>query len=209
MIGFDLGIVQQFVGINIMMYYGTSILMKVGFGHQAPLIANISNGLTSFITTIAGMKMMYTVERRKMLLVGIIGTGSSMFLLTLAITFLSQNVILPYFVILLTMSFLAFFQSCISPTTWVLLSEICPQSLRGLAFPPFVSGWRTSRLALSFRSWSITGVESGHLPSSLPVMYCPGSLLLRRFQKRRGIRWNRSRWNYVRVLITATIITPQ
>ena len=132
MIGFDLGIVQQFVGINIMMYYGTSILMKVGFGHQAPLIANISNGLTSFITTIAGMKMMYTVERRKMLLIGIIGTGSSMFLLTLAITFLSQNVILPYFVILLTMSFLALFQSCISPTTWVLLSEIFPQSLRGL-----------------------------------------------------------------------------
>ncbi len=132
MIGFGLGIVQQFVGINIMMYYGTSILMKVGFGHQAPLIANIGNGLTSFITTIAWMKMMYTVERRKMLLVGIIGTGSSMFLLTLAITFLNQNVILPYVVILLTMSFLAFFQSCISPTTWVLMSEIFPQSLRGL-----------------------------------------------------------------------------
>ncbi len=98
----DLGIVQQFVSINIMMYYRTSILVKLALYPQAALIANIGNGLTSFIATIAGMKMMYTVERRKMLLVGIIGTGSSMFLLTLAITFLSQNVILPYVVILLT-----------------------------------------------------------------------------------------------------------
>lgn len=132
LIGIGLGILQQFVGINIMMYYGTSILMKVGFGHRAALIANIGNGLTSFIATAVGMQLMYTVNRRRMLLTGIIGTGSSMAMLTLAIIWLKGTIVLPYVVISMTMCFLAFFQSCVSPTTWVLLSEIFPQSLRGL-----------------------------------------------------------------------------
>lgn len=132
MIGIGLGIMQQFIGINIMMYYGTSILMKVGFGHNAALVANIGNGITSFIATAVGMQLMYTVDRRKMLITGIIGTASSMTLLTLTFIFLRQARLMPYVVILLTMSFLAFFQSCVSPTTWVLLSEIFPQKMRGL-----------------------------------------------------------------------------
>ncbi|UUF81101.1 MFS transporter (plasmid) [Xanthomonas oryzae pv. oryzae] len=106
--------------------------MKVGFGHQAALIANIGNGLTSFIATAVGMQMMYTVDRRKMLLTGITGTAGSMTLITMAILLMSNSPLLPYIVICSTMAFLAFFQSCVSPTTWVLLSEIFPQSLRGL-----------------------------------------------------------------------------
>ena len=132
LIGVGLGMVQQFVGINIMMYYGTSILMKVGFGHQAALIANIGNGLTSFVATAVGMHLMATVDRRKMLLTGICGTLASMFVITLGIALLAKSPLLPYIVICSTMSFLAFFQSSISPTTWTLLSEIYPQSLRGL-----------------------------------------------------------------------------
>lgn len=132
LLGAGLGIIQQFVGINIMMYYGTSILMKVGFGHRAALIANVGNGLTSFIATAVGMCLMYTVARRKMLLVGIAGTGCSLLAITLGILFLGHTRVLPIIVIGSTMSFLAFFQSCVSPTTWVLLSEIFPQQLRGL-----------------------------------------------------------------------------
>ena len=40
---------------------------------------------------------------------------------------------MPYTVILLTMTFLGFFQGCISPIVWLLLSEIFPQELRGMA----------------------------------------------------------------------------
>lgn len=132
MIGIGLGLMQQFVGINIMMYYGTSILMKVGLGHNTALIANIGNGLASFLAAAVGMQLMYTVDRRKMLITGIIGTASSMTVLTLAIIFFSRSRFLPIIVIAATMTFLAFFQSCVSPTTWVLLSEIYPQRLRGL-----------------------------------------------------------------------------
>lgn len=132
LIGVGLGIMQQFAGINIMMYYGTTILMKVGFGHSAALVANIGNGVTSFIATIVGMRMMYTVDRRKMLLTGLSGTTAVMICITLSLALFQHSPALPYIIICALMCFLAFFQSCVSPTTWVLLSEIFPQNMRGL-----------------------------------------------------------------------------
>ncbi|GAJ26955.1 major myo-inositol transporter IolT [Liquorilactobacillus sucicola DSM 21376 = JCM 15457] len=132
LIGVGIGIVQQIIGINIMMYYGTTILMKSGFGHQSALIANIFNGLVSAVATYVGMHLMNRVNRRKMLLTGITGTGLSLMTIALVSTFLSQSPLLPYLVILTTMIFLGFFQGCVSPTTWLLMSEIFPQNLRGL-----------------------------------------------------------------------------
>lgn len=132
LIGIGLGVMQQIIGINIMMYYGTTILMKAGFGHSAALIANISNGLVSVVATYIGMRMMNRVNRRRMLLTGITGTSISLVLIAIVSATLSHSSLLPFFVILLTMSFLGFFQGCISPTTWLLLSEIFPQNLRGL-----------------------------------------------------------------------------
>ncbi|KRM96019.1 sugar transport protein [Liquorilactobacillus aquaticus DSM 21051] len=132
LIGVGIGIMQQIIGINIMMYYGTTILMKSGFGHQSALVANIFNGLVSAVATYVGMHLMNKINRRKMLLTGITGTGLSLMAIALVSAFLANSALLPYFVILTTMIFLGFFQGCISPTTWLLMSEIFPQNLRGL-----------------------------------------------------------------------------
>lgn len=132
LIGIGIGVMQQFIGINIMMYYGTTILMNAGFGHQAALIANIGNGLTSVIATLIGMRLMIRHGRRKILLTGIVGTTLSLLLCCLATAF-EGHALLPYFVISSTMLFLFFFQGCISPIVWLLLSEIFPQSVRGMA----------------------------------------------------------------------------
>jgi major inositol transporter-like SP family MFS transporter len=132
LIGTGIGIMQQIIGINIMMYYGTTILMKSGFGHSAALIANIFNGVVSVLATYTGMRLMNRVNRRKMLLTGITGTGLSLVVIAWISRALVQSPLLPYLVILTTMVFLGFFQGCISPTTWLLMSEIFPQKLRGL-----------------------------------------------------------------------------
>lgn len=132
LIATGIGIIQQIIGINIMMYYGTNILMKSGFGHQAALIANIGNGLVSTLFTYVGMKLMNKVNRRKMILTGITGTTISLFIISIVSKFLVDSSLLPYLVIITTMVFLGFFQGCISPITWLLMSEIFPQNIRGL-----------------------------------------------------------------------------
>jgi major inositol transporter-like SP family MFS transporter len=78
------------------------------------------------------MRLMNRVNRRKMLLTGITGTGISLVAIAWISHALVQSPLLPYLVILTTMIFLGFFQGCISPTTWLLMSEIFPQKLRGL-----------------------------------------------------------------------------
>ncbi|AKP68465.1 sugar porter family MFS transporter [Companilactobacillus ginsenosidimutans] len=132
LIGIGLGVMQQFIGINIMMYYGTTILQQSGFSHNAALIANIFNGIVSTVATIIGMSFMNRVNRRKMLMTGIIGTTISLALISIVSATLSNSSFLPIAVILCTMLFLGFFQGFISPLVWLLLSEIFPQNLRGL-----------------------------------------------------------------------------
>ncbi|KRK41029.1 sugar porter family MFS transporter [Loigolactobacillus bifermentans] len=132
LIGIGLGVMQQVIGINIMMYYGTTILTAAGFAHNAALIANIFNGIVSVVATLVGMSLMNRVNRRKMLTVGIIGTTFSLLLIVVISATLNTSPLLPFFVIFSTMLFLGFFQGCISPLVWLLLSEIFPQNLRGL-----------------------------------------------------------------------------
>ncbi len=110
LIGIGLGIMQQIVGINVMMYYGTTILQTTGFGQNAALIANILNGVTSVVATIVTMHLMGKYKRRPMLLTGIMGTLFSLIGITLTSHFLAGSPMLPYFTILLTVIYLAFFQ---------------------------------------------------------------------------------------------------
>lgn len=132
LIGIGLGIMQQIVGINVMMYYGTTILQTTGFGQNAALIANILNGVTSVVATIVTMHLMGKYKRRPMLLTGIMGTLFSLIGITLTSHFLAGSPMLPYFTILLTVIYLAFFQGALGPLTWLLLSEIYPARIRGL-----------------------------------------------------------------------------
>lgn len=132
LLGVGLGIMQQIAGINIMMYYGTTILETAGFGRNAALTANIANGAISVIATIVAMSIMNKVKRRTMLLTGLGGTTATMLLMSLATSFLANSPMLPYVTVFLTVIFLAFFQGAIGPLTWLLLSEIFPVRLRGM-----------------------------------------------------------------------------
>ncbi|WP_415594191.1 sugar porter family MFS transporter [Liquorilactobacillus ghanensis] len=132
LLGIGLGVIQQLIGINVIMYYGTTILIASGFAHQAALIANISNGVISVIASLTGMHLMTCWPRRKMLLLGIKMTTISLGVIDLSALFFNRLTIFPYIVILLVLVFLFFFQSMVSPTTWVIIAEIFPQKLRGL-----------------------------------------------------------------------------
>jgi len=132
LIGIGVAIVNQITGINSIMYYGTQILMESGFGTQAALIANISNGAISVISCIVGIYIIGKVNRRPMLIVGLAGTTTALLLIAIFSAVLQGSPALPYVVLSLMGLFLVFMQGAIGPVTWLVIAEIFPQRVRGL-----------------------------------------------------------------------------
>src|SRR5699024_480749 len=131
-LGIGLAVTQQVTGVNSIMYYGTEILIDAGFGTNAALIGNIANGLIAVIAVIVGIWLLGKVGRRPMLMTGQIGAIISLLLIAIFSSALQGTEALPYVVLSLTVSFLAFMQGAIAPVTWLMLSEIFPLRLRGL-----------------------------------------------------------------------------
>lgn len=131
-LGMFFGAVQQMTGVNSIFYYGTTILEKSGFSTQAALVANIANGLISVSVTFLAFWLLKRVGRRPMLMGGQLGIIAVLATMGAATLFLADSPILPFVVLFLTVSFLAFQQTAVSPVTWVMMSEIFPNRLRGM-----------------------------------------------------------------------------
>ncbi len=132
LLGIGIAVCQQITGVNSIMYYGTEILKNAGLGTEAALIGNIANGVISVLATIVGIWLLGKANHRPMLTIGLIGTTSSLFLIGVFSSLLEGSAVLPYVVLALTVTFLAFQQGAIGPVTWLMLSEIFPLRLRGL-----------------------------------------------------------------------------
>lgn len=131
-IGFGLAAIQQATGINTVNYYAPSILTTSGLGDQAALIATIGVGVTSVVMTIFGIWLLGFVPRRVMLMIGFGGVVGSQLLLAFLFT-LPQSDATSYTILAGMMLFVAFVQAFIGTGVWLMLSEIFPLAIRGLA----------------------------------------------------------------------------
>jgi major inositol transporter-like SP family MFS transporter len=132
LVGIGIGIVQQVTGVNSIMYYGTQILSRSGLGLQGALVANVLNGVVSVLATFIGIALVGRTGRRPMLVIGLIGTTSSLLLLGVVSLLFQPSPALAYLVLGAMSLFLCFQQGFVSPVTWLLLSEIFPLKVRGL-----------------------------------------------------------------------------
>lgn len=133
-VGLGIAMVQQLTGVNSIMYYGVQILQRSGFDQQGALVGQIANGVISVLATFAGIALLGRVGRRPLLIAGLIGTTTSLLLVGAASALLAGSPALPFVVLSLTVTFLAFQQGAVSPVTWLMLAEIFPGRIRGAAF---------------------------------------------------------------------------
>ncbi|MCI9890063.1 sugar porter family MFS transporter [Micrococcales bacterium 31B] len=134
-IGLGIAMVQQLTGVNSVMYYGPQILEESGFTTQAALIGQTANGVISVLATFVGIWLLGRIGRRPMFIGGLIGTTSSLLLIGVFSQVIADGeTVKPFIILLLTVTFLAFMQGTLGPLAWLMLSEIFPQRIRGLAF---------------------------------------------------------------------------
>ncbi|MBB5642886.1 sugar porter (SP) family MFS transporter [Cryobacterium roopkundense] len=148
LVGIGLAVGQQLTGINSIMYYGQSVLTEAGFNQDTALIANIAPGVIAVIGGIIGLSLMQRINRRTTLLLGFILTTTAHFLIGSASLALPVgNSARPFVILLLVVLFVGSMQTFLNIAIWVMLSEIFPLRIRGLAIGISVfCGWTVNAL---------------------------------------------------------------
>jgi MFS transporter, SP family, xylose:H+ symportor len=145
-LGLMLSIFQQFVGINVVLYYATDIFKGMGFSTNASLFQTIIVGAVNLTFTILAI---YTVDRfgrRPLQIVGALIMAVSM--TALGSTFWLGG---PGALALVSMLvYTAGFAMSWGPVTWVLLSEIFPNQIRGKAMALAVAAQWVANFAVSW-----------------------------------------------------------
>lgn len=130
--GLGVAIFQQVIGSNSVIFYAPTIFTKVGWGVAAALMAHIGIGIVNVIVTVVAMFMMDHVDRKKMLTVGSIGMGLSLFVMAIILKFDSNSKMAAYVSAISLTVYIAFYACTWAPITWVYIGEVFPLNIRGL-----------------------------------------------------------------------------
>ena len=145
-VGILLSVFQQFVGINVVLYYAPEIFRNMGSGTDVSLLQTIIVGIINLTFTVIAI---YTVDkywRKPLQIIGALGIAVSMF--ALGFTFFFQNMGIAALIFMLL--YVASFAMSWGPVTWVLLSEIYPNRIRGKAMAVAVAAQWISNLLISW-----------------------------------------------------------
>lgn len=132
LMGCGMGIVLQFTGVNVFMYYTPIILKSTGMGTSASIAATIGNGVVSVLATFAGIKAISHFGRRKMLMTGLCIVIAMQLALGAVLVFMPNSMTQSLLALACILVFLFFMQMCISPVYWLLMSELFPMQVRGV-----------------------------------------------------------------------------
>lgn len=128
-------------GIAAVMYYGPDIFEAAGFSLGGALGGFGTIAVVNMLATIAALKFMDTLGRKKLLLIG--SAGALVSHLVIGALFLNGSVGLP--IVIAINAFVAFFAAAIGPVKFVFISEVFPNRIRGQAISvASLSIWLTS-----------------------------------------------------------------
>lgn len=132
-IGVSIAMLGQFMGVNAVLYYGPSIFENAGLSGGDSLFYQILVGLVNTLTTVLALVIIDKVGRKKLVYYGVSGMIVSLVLIGLYFLFGEALGISSLFLL----AFFLFYVFCcavsICAVVFVLLSEMYPTKVRGLA----------------------------------------------------------------------------
>jgi SP family xylose:H+ symportor-like MFS transporter len=145
-LGILLSVFQQFVGINVVLYYAPEIFKNMGSGTDASLLQTIVVGAVLLIFTVLAILTVDKFGRKPLMIIGALGMAISMF--ALGTTFFTETLGIMALVFMLL--YVACFAMSWGPVVWVLLSEMFPNKIRGRAMALAVAAQWISNYLVSW-----------------------------------------------------------
>jgi sugar porter (SP) family MFS transporter len=123
----SIGLFNQLSGINAILYYLNDIFAKAGFSRVSGNLQAVAIGATNLAFTMIAMTVIDKLGRKKLLLVGSVGTAACLAGVA-AIFFMHSHEGL---LVWLLVGYIAFFAFSQGAVIWVYISEVFPNSVRG------------------------------------------------------------------------------
>ena len=128
-IGILLSVFQQFVGINVALYYAPRIFASMGAGKDASMLQTVVMGLVNVIFTVVAILTVDKWGRKPLLMIGSVGMALGMFAIGTLAFLKVIGISTLVFIIIYTASFMMSW----GPICWVYISELFPNKIRGKA----------------------------------------------------------------------------
>ncbi|MDF1560816.1 MAG: sugar porter family MFS transporter [Bacteroidales bacterium] len=155
-VGVGLSVFGQFTGVNVIIYYGPSILEDAGYNLNNSLQFQVAIGIINLLFTIIALWKIDRWGRRPLLIWGMAGVCLS--LTIIALLFYLQNVSGIWIVIMLCI-YIGCLALSINAVIWVLISEVFPNRIRGLAMSiATFTNWGANFLTAFIFPWYIDKV---------------------------------------------------
>lgn len=128
-IGVTLAVLQQWCGINVIFYYAASLFRDAGYNLADALLNIVIIGAVNLAFTVLAVWSVDRVGRRILMLVGFAGLTLTHLLIGAGFHTGQGGL----FLLVLTLAAIGCYGLTLAPVTWVVLSEIFPNRIRGAA----------------------------------------------------------------------------
>jgi sugar porter (SP) family MFS transporter len=129
LIGVALAVYQQWCGINVIFYYAEEIFSAAGYGVSDILFNIVITGTVNLIFTLVAIRLVDRLGRKPLMMAGSVGLAVTFGLVGASYAVHSRGL---HLLVLVVVS-MALYALSLAPVTWVLLSEIFPNRIRGAA----------------------------------------------------------------------------
>ncbi|HAT1181874.1 sugar porter family MFS transporter [Corynebacterium striatum] len=156
-----MGLTQQITGVNAIVYFAPTMMNQVGISTSNAVYTSILIGTVSVIACWFGLKAVDRIGRKRLLMIGLIGNVVSLLVLSIAYRFAEGSTTMALVSLAFMALFIAFQQAAVSPTTWLLISELVPVEVRGIGMgiaglSLWVTNWAVAQFFLPMVDW-LTG----------------------------------------------------
>jgi len=127
LIGIILAVFQQWCGINVVFNYAEEIFAAAGYGVTDILFNIILTGSVNLIFTLVAIQTVDKWGRKNLMLFGSSGLAVAYVLLGASYFFAVKGML----VLIIVVTAIAVYAMSLAPVTWVVLSEIFPNRVRG------------------------------------------------------------------------------
>ena len=147
-VSFCLAILVHVSGISTVVDYAPIIFRSAGWQINAALFSTFLLGGANLLFTLAALWMIDRWGRKPLYIVGSLGMAVTLLLLSLTVMMGHFHGLI---VLLLILTYLAFFEACIGPVFWTLIPEIFPNHIRGTAMTiPVLTQWVANGMVVLF-----------------------------------------------------------